>query len=455
MRSCAGASWRTGSRLMAVLCLGLCDLVCATGSPDSPLPEPLTLEFALSLADEMHPDLERAGAALQGAQAGQQAAKSMYRPRLNLLGALKAVEPNSQAARVQSTHNDSWVKLRLIQRLYDFGRTGAAVDAATAEIEGREWDFIDIRQQRRLEIMAGYFNVLLADLEYARDNEAMAIAFVRLDRARNRSELGQRSDVELLQAQSSYEQSLQRRRVSEARQLAARSRLAISLNRPGQLSSSLETPALDAPRRKTGDLETLSGQALDDNPGLKALRARIQAAQNLVLSARAEAKPVLRGELEAAAYSRKSLTRDDYSAALVLDVPLVTGGEVDAGVARQRALLRERRAALRNRELEVSQLVLDLWLEIENLRARAGELEILGESRDLDLDLRRSLYEFEVASDLGDAMTEISDYRLQKAENDYQLALAWARLDALTGRLLNAQVGGAASDPRMSGATTE
>ena len=86
-------------------------------------------------------------------------------------------------------------------------------------------------------------------------------------------------------------------------------------------------------------------------------------------------------------------------------------------------------------------------------------VSILGQAprlfRDLDLDLRRSLYEFEVASDLGDAMTEISDYRLQKAENDYQLALAWARLDALTGRLLNAQVGGAASDPRMSGATTE
>jgi hypothetical protein len=110
---------------------------------------------------------------------------------------------------------------------------------------------------------------------------------------------------------------------------------------------------------------------------------------------------------------------------------------------------------LRTRELEVRQLVLDLWLEIQNLRARAGELEILGESRDLDLDLRRSRYEFEVASDLGDAMTEISDYRLQKAENDYQLALAWARLDALTGRLLNAQAGEALSYPRVSGATTE
>ena len=120
-------------------------------------------------------------------------------------------------------------------------------------------------------------------------------------------------------------------------------------------------------------------------------------------------------------------------------------------MARQQAVLRERRAELRSRELEVRQLVLDLWLEIANLRARAAELEVLGESRELNLDLRRSLYEFEVASDLGNAMTEISDYGLQKAGNDYQLALTWARLDALTGRLLDAGFGSAASAPPASG----
>ncbi len=440
------------SRLIALLSLGLCCPLSAPGSGDTPLPEPLTLNYALSLADEAHPDLEYASAALYGAQAGQQAAESRLRPRLNLLGALKAVEPNNQAEKLQNTNNDSWVKLRLTQRLYDFGRTGAALEAANAEIEGREWDFIDTRQRRRLEIMAAFFGVLLADLEYTRDNEAMAIAYVRLDRARNRRELGQRSDVELLQAQTRYEQRLQRRRLSQSQQHAARSRLAIALNRPARLSSVLETPVLHRVRREPGDLERLSGLALDNNPALKALRARILAAQKQVLSARAESKPVLRGELEAAAWARRSLTRDHFSAALVLDVPLVTGGEVDAKVARKQALLRERRAELRERELEVRQLVLDLWLEIENLRARAGELETLGESRELDLDLRRSRYELEVASDLGDAMTRISDYRLQKAQNDYQLALAWARLDALTGRLLNADAGASALHSPMYGA---
>ncbi len=437
--------------LIGLLSLGLCCPLVAQVSSDSPLPEPLTLNHALSLADDAHPHLEYASAALNGAQAGQQAAESRFRPRLNLLGALKAVEPNNQAEKLQDTNNDSWVKLRLTQRLYDFGRTGAALEAANAEIEGREWDFIDVRQQRRLEIMTAFFNVLLADLEYTRDNEAMAIAYVRFDRARNRTELGQRSDVELLQAQTRYERRLHRRRLSQAQQQAARSRLAIALNRPGQLSSVLETPDLEARQRERGDLEGLSGLALDNNPALKALRARILAAQKRVLSARAESKPVLRGELEAAAWARRSLTRDHFSAALVLDVPLVTGGEVGAKVAREQAQLRERRAELRDRELEVRQLVLDLWLEIENLRARAGELEVLGESRELDLDLRRTRYELEVASDLGDAMTRISDYRLQKAQNDYQLALAWARLDALTGRLLNAGAEMSASDRQMSG----
>jgi hypothetical protein len=41
-----------------------------------------------------------------------------------------------------------------------------------------------------------------------------------------------------------------------------------------------------------------------------------------------------------------------------------------------------------------------------------------------------------VKSDLGDAETQISDYRMKKAATDYDLALAWARLDALRGQLI-------------------
>jgi outer membrane protein TolC len=196
-------------------------------------------------------------------------------------------------------------------------------------------------------------------------------------------------------------------------------------------------PALTVNRQTEQDVDHWTAIALESNPQLRSLRSQVLAAENRVRAAKAEGMPTLRGELEAAAYNRKSLTRDEFSAALILDVPILTGGETDARVARQQARLRERRAELLREEREIRQAVLELWLDIQQLQVRRRELEILGESRELDLDLRRTEYEIELTSDLGDSMTRISDYRLQVVENQINLSLAWARLDALTGRLLS------------------
>ena len=126
------------------------------------------------------------------------------------------------------------------------------------------------------------------------------------------------------------------------------------------------------------------------------------------------------------------------AAGLVLELPLYTGGAKDAELAKAWAEVRERRASIARQELELRQAVLDLWLEISSLRARLEELDSLGRYRDLYLDRSRALYELEVTADLGDAMVGTSDHRLQQARAEYDIALAWAHLDALTGRLLQA-----------------
>jgi outer membrane protein TolC len=420
------------------VCLALsCPGVVAQQQPEHlPLPEPLTLEYALSLADAAHPDLELARAALDGAVADQQAVESAFGTRVGVEVALRAVDPTDLARLAYSTHNDSWAKLTASKRLYDFGATAAAGEAAAADVRGREYVLLGARQQRRLEIMRRYFDVILADLEYARDNEAMAAAYVSFDKVQQRNELGQVSDVVLLQAESRYQSALQRRTLSQARQRAARSRLALVLNRPGDLSTNLERPELDAVERQVGELDPLVEAALDATPELQALRAELQAAEERVRATRLRYRGELRGELQAAAYNREFARDDPFSAALVLEIPLVTGGEMDAELARQRALVRDRRAQILGKELEIRQVVLELWLEIASLQAKRRELSTLGRFRDLTLDRTRALYELEVTSDLGDSMVGTSEQRLQDAQTEFQLALAWARLDALTGRLV-------------------
>ncbi len=399
----------------------------------TPLPEPLTLSTALALVDAPHPDLERQGAVLAAAGAEERLAESAYGARVSLNSELRLIDPSAAAS--DRSGNDSSLRLKVHRRLYDFGRTRAAVAAASAGLRGSKWLYLHARQERYLEIMTRFFNVLLADLENARDSEASAVAFSRADKARDRNELGQLSDVELLELESVYQERVQHRTASAMRQRTTRSLLAIAVNRPGQLSSELEMPRLSPLERAPEDLETLTRLALAQAPRLLALREQVVAAEEQMRAARAENNAVLRGELEAATWARRTGRSHPLAAALVLELPLYTGGAVDAKVARQRALAWEQRSILEREKQHVRQTVLESWMELDTLRAEEKALAALGDFRDLYLDRSRALYELEVATDLGDAMTNISEYRLRKAKNEFRTALAWARLDALTGRL--------------------
>jgi outer membrane protein TolC len=401
-----------------------------------PLPSPLTLEYALSLADGPHPDRTMVDAALAQAEAVRLQADADDDFRIDLSAEFRAIEPSEIA--IYQTHNDSLARLKVSKRLYDFGRTAHTLDAADAGVESRRWQLVEVRQQRRLEVMARFFDVLLADLESARDNEALSIDYIRFDRARTKNELGKVSDIEMLALESRYQQSRRKLAISSNRQRIARSQLAISLNRPLDLPAELETPVF-------GPLEALSGVdelvtvAMTGNPGIKKLRAELTAAKKQLQAGESEANPVIRAELEAAAYERELGGRNPLTAALVFEVPLYQGNRVDAITARQRAKVQEKQAELASYELALRQQVLDYWMELNQLQMESEEISVTGDYRDLYLDRSRTLYDLDLASDLGDSMTQIAATQYQRAKNIYQIQLALARLKALTGGLLGQQ----------------
>jgi len=333
-------------------------------------------------------------------------------------------------------NNDSSARLALTKRLYDFGYSDAREEAARLGRDGSNWRYLDARQRSHLEIMRRFFDVILADLQYARDNEAMAGAFIDVDRARDRHELKRLSDVDLLALDAIYQEALHRRMRSEAQQRVTRAQLAIAMGRPDDLASELvrpDAPEIDAP---LSEYETLLEEVLQHNPELKALRAEVEAARAEVEAARNGHGPVLSGELDASVYNRTTSSRYPLGAALVIEVPLLTGGAKDAAVAAARAEMRSRSAALAAAEQALRQRVLDLRLRLDSLRIRLAGLQVRGDYRELYLDRSRALYELEVKTDLGDAMTEMSAVELDQARAEFEWIMTQAELAALRGRLL-------------------
>lgn len=419
--------------LVAGCVLGLGQSVGAADEPP-PLPDPLSLAQALEMADAAHPALELAAAQRDADAAALAAEEANAGAQVSFEGRLRAVQPSYRA--LDRSSNDSSARLVARKRLYDFGYTEARTRAAELRLAGSDQDFIAARQQRRLDIMARYFDVLLADLTYARDNEAMATAYVAVDKARDRNELGQVSDVDVLELEAAYQETRRRRFAAETRQRATRAQLASALNRPHDLPANLVTPASPDMAQALPEFEGLVTAALAGNPRLKSLQVRVDAAQQAVAAADAADGPVLYGEADASVYNRMTSSTSPLGVGVVLEVPLYTGGARDAKLASARAELREAAARLAQARLDLRQHVLDLWQELDVLQQRDQELRTLADYRELYLDRSRALYELEVRADLGDAMVQTSAVRLQRAEVAFQWRLAQARLQALTGQLI-------------------
>jgi outer membrane protein TolC len=403
----------------------------APGVAQPTLPEPLTLEHALSLADAAYPGLERARAAVDLARADRRAARAETGINAYIDLTPQTVDPVTTPGHERV--DDSRASLVVSKRLFDFGQSRARRAAADAQLAGSELGLIEARALHRIAIMGAFFDVLLADLRYAADNEAMAHRYVRYDKGLTRQELGELSLVDVKELENRYREALNVRNLSEKRQTATRFRLAAMLNLPEQVPAELERPQLTGNEREVPALEELLPVAMKQNTRINQLQRGVEAAELALKAERARRLPVLSAELEAADYEREIGQRESLRGTLNLRIPLYQGGAVTAAVARAAAQLRERGAALRQGEYDLRLALLDQLQEIESLKLQRQSAQVRMDYEDLNLDRAQGNYELEVQTTLGDAMTRLSDAQWLAAKVDFQLALAWARLDAMTG----------------------
>jgi outer membrane protein TolC len=265
----------------------------------------------------------------------------------------------------------------------------------------------------------------------------MAVEYVALDRLRDRRELNQVSDLDVLEQEAAFQRARTLRTQSQNHQRQTRARLAFALNRPGELPSSVVPPELPQLGQQLPEVDQLQMLALKDNPRLKALREQLEASLALIENARAGNNPSLSGRLEAGNYSReREQTRyGEWRAELSIKVPLYDGNRTDAGVAREKARMFETRSRLSKAELDVRQQVLDLWLRLDTLKAEREQRQTEKSYRELYLDRSRALYETEFKTDLGDSMVRYTEAERNMIESDFEMALTWARLNALLGQL--------------------
>ncbi len=398
------------------------------------LPDPLSLEQAMGMADdaqyyqliEAQSSIVRAQSELERAEAGLG-----FRAQLEV----EAAYINPSPIAFDQSSNDSRISLRMIKPLYNFGASTENILAAQTEQLALQNYMPFIIGQRKIDIARQFFEVILSDLKYAWDNEAMAVAYIRFETVQDRHALSQISDVDLLESESNYVDVLHQRQLSEMNQRHSRAILADLLNRPAELPSNLKMPVLDFSQQIPTDYSLLLDQVMMNNPQIKLANKQMQAASQRVSAAENKFGPRLDAEIKVSEYARVKGSNDEWRAQLNLIVPLYENSSIKRDISKARAGWLQQRANLLNIKINLRKQILKLWQTVNVLNQRQEQLLTSQDFRELRLDKSRALYEMEVETNLGNSMVAISEIQYKRAKNNFELALARMQLRLLSGEV--------------------
>jgi outer membrane protein TolC len=396
--------------------------------------KPLSLERALKAADAPHPDLQLAEAERDLALSDQELASARSDLSVTLEGRLQGAQSAFPGADFNA---DNSLRLLARKNLFDFGRSENSVGAARAVTEARDRSLLEARDQRRIDIMARFFDVLMADLRYVADSEFMTVAYLNFDRGRDQYNQKLLSKVDLSELEARFQNLLVKRNESQLQQRLTRELLADAMNQPGQLVSDLDDPKLPGNERALPSYETLSA-LVEQSPKIQSSKKLLEASRQRLEALRAENRPFLDAEVEANDYVDRRLPgRDALRAGVVLSWPIYQGNRNSAQMEHEQAQFHKLQAEAEITKRKVSQAILKLLIEAEQLQKTArNAAKVQADYRDLALDRARAQYEVELKTNLGESAAFTMEAKLRQRSVEYQLALTLAKLEALLGQPL-------------------
>lgn len=399
-----------------------------------PIPDPLSLDVALEFARKSHPTLTTANLNIQSAINSKNEVESDNDFDVYLEGRLRYIEPSTIA--FNQNKDDHRAGIIITKTLYDFGRIEASIQSADLTIKAEEVIKKRVILERRLDIMQRFYDVILADMNFYRYNEAMATEAVSLDRLKDKLDVGQTSDIDIMKQDVEYKKMRYLRIRSQNEQRITRANLAIAMGRPSELVATVNKPQIKFQNTTLPDIDELTKISLSSNYEMNTLAFKLAAARADVVRARKIDSPTINIEAGSYAYSRETQRSDQLQLALVLNVPLFSGHESDIETAKALNKVHLIEADIALVKARVSAEILRLWFEFDALKGKLLQMEALTDYRELYLDRSRALYELEVKTDLGDAMVRVSEAEREFMKTQYQIMIVIAQLELTVGKTL-------------------
>jgi outer membrane protein len=313
------------------------------------------------------------------------------------------------------------------------------LDEARQALIAADWSHNSTIQDIIFEVEKAYYHYVTAKALLEAQQATYKEAETNFAASKERHRAGVATIADLLQAKTALAQAKLALESVEGQIQTTRGALATAMGLPASTPYDIAIPKKEIlPKQTLEKVEYYLAQAEKQRPDLAAARARVKAAGANLRKVKARAYPSINGiaDYGNTYYGVSSLTKENYSGAVVLSVPLFTGFSQSHNVKQAQADEEGAQAHLDSLE---QQVVLEVWTSYYQLKTagqRVRTSEDLLQSATESYQVALGRYKAGVGSilDLLSAQSVLEDARAQQilAAADWFVSLAALARDSGT-----------------------
>lgn len=252
--------------------------------------EPLTLTDLINVALINNPSTRQSWEDALAASAGVKQAQSLWYPQAKVSVDVNRIKSDLNRIQVPTSEatgdiDDLTINpgAQLTFLLLDFGGRSATIEEAVQILIAANYQFNQALQDLLLNVETAYYDLYSAEAEVNAAEADVEDAFTSLDAAKKRLDSGLGTRLDVLQAQSNYDESLYSLEEAKGAVKTAHAMLAQTLGLPADTDFKIAEPSGELPTDLTEEnITSLINTALKDRSDIAALRASFRAQEAAV-----------------------------------------------------------------------------------------------------------------------------------------------------------------------------
>ncbi|CAC9538913.1 hypothetical protein [uncultured Gammaproteobacteria bacterium] len=393
------------------------------------LPNPLTLRHTLALATKQNLEQKQLHINIELDKIELKSYQDSYKTTVDLDLQL-ARRDNEKLGGTDYSH--AFIKINKV--LYD-QNVEINQNTAKSTVKNTEFALQQLKIDKTTQVMQAFFNIILADMRHETVLERLAISAIRANRIQDNFDVEDASEVELLEKRTLTQLDVVKRIEAEAAQITTRAKLAQLLNiayenRPDNLVKPDLTYFF---KKELAGFEIWQKKIQLSNLELGELRrvlANLKQQRNLEKNNK---EIVISSNIKLGEQSYDSSKNGNWRAGISFIMPFGQSQSQKNKTSKLLTKIKQQQLRIEQRTQALNQQALSLWLKLKTLKQRHQALTTELDYRDLYLELARANYEMEIKSDIGSAMSNLTDTEWKLTKNEFDFVIVFIQLQQLAG----------------------